>query len=133
MRGKSFKDLDVWQGAMDLAEEVYRLSKNFPKEQRYSLCQQIERAAVSVPSNIAEGHGRRSDNEFIYHLRVSRGSLCEVETQLLLAERLKFMDPESGRAVSETLHRVGRQLNGLLRYLSNGNTGFPSPESQTPT
>jgi four helix bundle protein len=125
MNNKSYKDLEVWQEAMALVEDVYRLSSTFPKNQRYSLCQQVEKAASSVPSNIAEGHGRRKDGEFMYHLRVARGSLCEVETQMLLAQRLKFIDADQMATLNERIQLIGRLLNGLLRYLSKGNTGFP--------
>jgi four helix bundle protein len=128
MNDKSYKDLEVWKESMALAAEVYQLTEGFPKSQLYSLTQQIQRAAVSVPSNIAEGHGRKKDGEFIYHLRVARGSACELETQLLLAQRLHYLDDDQVGRLNERLQTVGRLLNGLLRYLSNGNTGFPNTD-----
>jgi len=86
----SYKELIVWQKAMDLAEEVYLLSKLFPKEELYSLTNQIRRAIVSVPSNIAEGNARNSANEHRQFLSIAKSSLVKVETQILLAVRLKI-------------------------------------------
>jgi four helix bundle protein len=79
---KSYRDLAVWQKAMDVADEVFALTESFPKEQRFILSSQLQRSAISVPSNIAEGRSRHSANDFIYHLNIARGSLAEMETQL---------------------------------------------------
>lgn len=84
------KDLDVWKKAMNLVEEIYIVSKNFPSSEQYGLTNQIRRAAVSIPSNIAEGSARKSNKELLQFLSISLGSLAEVETQLILAERLKY-------------------------------------------
>jgi four helix bundle protein len=117
MNDKSFRDLDVWQESMSLAEQVYEVTGRFPGHQLYSLTQQAQRSAVSVPSNIAEGHGRKGSKEFMYHLRVARGSLSELETQMLLGQRLEYITEASMNDLHERIQKVGRLLNGLLRYL----------------
>ncbi|HZW93616.1 MAG TPA: four helix bundle protein [Candidatus Eremiobacteraceae bacterium] len=111
----TYTDLQVWQAAMDLAEEIYRITKTFPKEETYSLTVQLRRAAVSVPSNIAEGKGRSSDKELAQFLCHSRGSLFEIETQINLSRRLGYLDAQQTIAVLHKTARVGQLLNGLLR------------------
>src|SRR5258708_1498266 len=91
---KSYRDLETWQTAMGLVAQIYRVTKIFPKDELYSLTSQLRRAAVSVPSNIAEGQGRDSTKEFLHHLSIAHGSLCEVETQLLIAQRLEYLSGE---------------------------------------
>jgi four helix bundle protein len=88
----SYRDLMIWQHSVELAEQVYRLTQHFPKQEMYGLSVQIQKAAVSVPANIAEGHARDSTKEFLHHLSISLGSLAELETQLILAERLAYID-----------------------------------------
>jgi four helix bundle protein len=111
----TYTDLQVWQAAMDLAEDVYRITKNFPKEETYGLTIQLRRAAVSVPSNNAEGKGRSSDKELAQFLCHSRGSLFEIETQINLTRRLGYLDTQEAEAVLRNTARVGQLLNGLLR------------------
>jgi four helix bundle protein len=94
-----FKGLIVWQKAMDLVAEVYRVTDNFPKREVYSLTDQIRRAAVSIPSNIAEGQAHYSKAEFLHFLLHSSGSLAELETQLLLAERLHYADSDQAKSL----------------------------------
>jgi len=113
--GGTYSDLEVWQAAMDLTEDIYRITKSFPKEETYGLTIQLRRASISIPSNIAEGKGRSSDKELAQFLCHSRGSLFEVETQLNLAFRLGYLDAEHLRAVLRKTARVGQLLNGLLR------------------
>src|SRR5689334_7896665 len=91
---KKYSDLIVWQKAMDFAELVYAATQSWPRDELYGLTSQVRRAAVSVPSNIAEGQGRLSTKEFIHHISIARGSLLEVETQLLLAQRLGYIQTE---------------------------------------
>src|SRR3972149_3113769 len=93
MDGKNFRDLKVWQVGMQLAEEVYRLSQQFPKHETYGLSSQIQRAPVSVPANIAEGHAIGSTKDFARFLGIAQGSLAELETHLMLAERIKYGNP----------------------------------------
>ena len=92
---KSYRDLETWQVAMELVVEVYRVTKIFPKEELYGLTNQLKRAAVSIPSNIAEGQGRDSTKEFLPHLSMAYRSLCEVETQLMIAQRLGYLDQQN--------------------------------------
>lgn len=110
-----FKDLVAWQKAMDLVTETYKLTDSFPKREIYSLTDQIRRAAVSVPSNIAEGQAHYNHREFRHFLRHSVGSLAELETQLVLAERLGYTDVPSADAVLKRVHEVGKILNGLIK------------------
>ena len=112
---KDHKDLDVWNKAMDLVENIYTCTKDFPKEEVYGLSSQIKRAAVSVPSNIAEGAGRKGNKEFIQFLYISMGSLSEVETQILLAKRLGFI--ENVQNITQDIVKIKQMLNGLINYL----------------
>jgi four helix bundle protein len=109
-----FKDLVVWQKAMDLVVLVYQLSDGFPRRELYSLTDQIRRAAVSVPSNIAEGQAHFNKGEFVHFLRHSPGSLAELETQLLLAHRLEYLSAMQAQDVLARVHEVGRILSGLI-------------------
>jgi len=103
---------------MDLVEVVYRITHNFPSHELYSLTKQIRRAAVSVPSNIAKGQGRQGTAEFRHFLGTARGSLLEVETQLLIAERLGYLDRQSALPAFQGIKEVARILNGLMSSLS---------------
>jgi len=114
---RDFKDLEVWQRAVDLVVESYRITKAFPSEERYGLTAQVRRAAVSVPSNIAEGRGRFGLRSFLYHLSVSSGSLMELETQFVIAERLEYLMPTEARRLSERTAEVRRLLAGMVRAL----------------
>ncbi len=111
---KTHKDLDVWKTSMDLAFDLYSVTKNFPKEEMYGLTSQIRRSAVSVASNIAEGAARGSKKEFIQFLYISLGSLAEIETQLLLAERLQYFNSD---AVFSKIDKIRQMLLGLMGYL----------------
>jgi four helix bundle protein len=115
---KSYRELIVWQKAMDLAETVYRLTSGFPKEETYGLRRQVRRSAVSVPSNVAEGQGRRSTPDFLHFLSIARGSLCEMETQVLLAERLGYVNRHDGSRLLDQAAEVGRLINGLSKALA---------------
>jgi four helix bundle protein len=111
-----YRDLVAWQKAMDLAERIYRETADFPLEERYGLTAQMRRAATSIPSNIAEGQGRRStDEEFARFLKIALGSLCELETQLELSLRLKRISAEQLSDVRPPAEEVGRLINGLIR------------------
>lgn len=118
MKLKNYQDLIAWQKSMDLVEDVYRSSKDFPREEIYALTSQIRRAAVSIPSNIAEGQGRRTTADFLRHLSIAYGSLCEVETQILIARRLKYIAQARLEEVMSRAGEVGRLLNGLMASLS---------------
>ena len=116
MRMRSYEDLVVWQRAMELAKRVYEVQRQLPKEEVYGLGDQIRRAVVSVPSNIAEGFGRGSDTEFKRFLAIARGSLFEVKTQLQLAESLGYLRLDE--EMSSLMDEVGKLLSGLSRALS---------------
>ncbi len=121
MTGRNYLDLIAWQRAMDLVEAVYQSTIGFPREEQFGLTSQLRRAAVSVPSNIAEGQGRQSPKEFRHHLSIAYGSLREIETQLLIAQRLGFLGTaEAGRLLNLT-SEVGRLINGLLNSLARSN------------
>ncbi|MFT4114595.1 four helix bundle protein [Silvibacterium sp.] len=117
MRVKQFRDLVVWQRAMELAREIYRLTRSFPKEEIFGLTSQMKRAAVSIPSNIAEGQGRSTDRAFAVFLGHARGPLFELETQTELAESLGFLSKEDGMHVLSLCKEVGRMLHGLLNSM----------------
>ena len=109
----SFEKLDVWQMAKQLVVEVYHLLDRFPKIENYALCDQIRRAIVSVPSNLAEGSGRKSLREQIHFIEISYGSLMEAYNQLLIAVELTYVDEESVQAIKPTIDNVAKMLNGL--------------------
>ncbi|MFP4474003.1 MAG: four helix bundle protein [Desulfatibacillaceae bacterium] len=114
---RSYRDLIVWQKAMDLVAMVYTVSKGFPREEMYGLTSQVRRAVVSIPSNIAEGQGRNSTREFRNHLSMAYGSLQEVETQILVAERLGYLNADTTRATLRQASEVGRMINALSSAL----------------
>ncbi|HOU21328.1 MAG TPA: four helix bundle protein [Kiritimatiellia bacterium] len=110
-----YKELEAWQIAMDLAQEVYRLTRDFPKEEIYGLTNQIRRAAVSIPSNLAEGAARAGNKEFLHFLHVARGSASELETQLFLAIKLGYL--RDSVDLLALLSSTRRLINGLIRSL----------------
>ena len=111
------KELNVWQKAMDLVVAVYRVTKSFPKTEVYALASQMQRAAVSVPSNIAEGHGLKQTQAYARHLAIANGSLTELETQLEIARRLGYLTAENESVIGQA-GEVGRMLAGLRRSLA---------------
>ena len=120
---KSFRDLVVWQKAMNLVELIYALTKQFPADERYALTSQVKRASVSVPSNIAEGYGRNSTIDYIRFLRISLGSVYELDTQLELAIRLQFARVEETKDALELCAEIEKMLVALiakLRARTNG-------------
>lgn len=117
MNVQSFRDLKVWRMGMDLACKVYELTNAFPKMEMYGLSSQMQRAAVSVPSNIAEGHARGSSREFLHFLAISLGSLAELETQMLIAARLGYMKTEATELLLPEIHEIGKMLRGVQKSL----------------
>jgi four helix bundle protein len=113
----SYRKLDVWQRAMDLVVECYNASKKFPREERYGLTSQLQRAAVSVPANISEGQGREHRKEFLHHLSIAHGSLAELETHLQIAERLNYLNSEEVQGLLTRSEEIGRMINGLRKSL----------------
>jgi four helix bundle protein len=113
----TYTDLEVWQAAMDLVMGIYEITQSFPREEIYGLTSQLRRAAVSVPSNIAEGKGKSSDKELVQFLNHSRGSLFEIETQVAIARSIGYLNAETSEAIFRQTSRVGQLLNGLIRAL----------------
>jgi four helix bundle protein len=114
-----FKELLVWQKAMVMVTRVYELTRSFPREEMYGLTSQIRRAAVSVPSNIAEGQARPTTGEFKHFLGIARGSLAELDTQLLIAQNLGYFQQTGD--LFDKLAEVGRMLSGLVSSLTTDN------------
>jgi len=114
---QSYRELIVWQKSMDLVRSVYELTKKFPNEERFGLSSQVRRAAVSVPSNIAEGQGRNSTKEFLRHLSISYGSLMETETQILIAEMQAYVTADECESLLLRSAEIGRMINGLAHSL----------------
>ena len=117
MQLKHYQQLIAWQKAIALVTEVYSATKSFPRDEIYGLTSQIRRAAVSVPSNIAEGQGRATRGEFVQFLGHARGSLCEVETQIVIAANLHYIAPDIRDMLSDRITELGRILNGLIASL----------------
>jgi len=113
-----YRELVVWQSSIELALEIYRATSSFPVHERYGLRAQLRRAAVSIPSNIAEGKGRQSDREFRRFVRIAVGSLLELETQLVISEGLGYLDPSTSRRLGRSTSELGRMLNGLSSRLT---------------
>lgn len=114
---RNYRELIVWQKAMNLVEQVYQASKQFPKEELYGLTSQVRRSAVSIPSNIAEGQARKSTAEFLNFLSIANGSRAEMETQIQLALRLKYVTNDTAQSILSLSEEVNRLLNGLMNSL----------------
>jgi four helix bundle protein len=132
MSSSRFRELQVWQRGMEIVEAVYRVSRDFPKAETYGLTSQIRRAAVSVPSNIAEGHARTSTKEYLRHVMIAQGSLAEVETQLELAARLNYIGMEQWKPLGDECVILSKQLNQLRDALSKRLVAGPNPQPPTP-
>ena len=117
MAVKSYRDLRVWQFAMELAEESYKITSSFPRQETYGLSAQLRRSAISIPSNISEGHARRSTREFLRFLSIAQGSAAELETQFILATRLGYLATEASVAVLDKASELNRMLHGLRASL----------------
>lgn len=114
-----FKELKIWQRAMSLTKLVYQVTEGFPKSEQFGLTNQLRRAAVSVPSNIAEGCGRASDKQLIYFLTIAQGSLCEVETQILLAFELKFLEEVQLNSLTAEIKDIQRMNFAFVKRLKS--------------
>ncbi|NJL41133.1 MAG: four helix bundle protein [Leptolyngbyaceae cyanobacterium SM1_4_3] len=115
----SYRELRVWQVGMSIAEQIYRMSAAFPKQELYGLTSQMQRAAVSIPSNVAEGHARASTKEYLHHLSIALGSLAELETQLILAERLRYTGETSTESLLSQMDELGKMLRSLQKSLKS--------------
>lgn len=113
----NFKELLVWQKSIEFVTEIYKITAQFPSEEKFGLVSQIRRASVSIPSNIAEGNSRRSSADYIQFLKIARGSAAEVETQIIISNNLKFIKDENFKELSFKISELLKMLNGLINYL----------------
>ena len=118
--GKPHHRLDVWKRSLDFVTEVYRATAIFPDEEKFGLVSQMRRAAVSIPSNIAEGAGRSSGKQFGYFLDIAQGSISELETQILISQNLKFLSSSQVKSLLHELGEISRMVFGLKRSLDKG-------------
>ncbi len=109
--------LDAWKRSIDFVVDVYKMTDTFPKEEKFGLTSQIRRAAVSIPANIAEGAARKSDKEFLQFLSIAQGSASEVETEVLIAHRLGFLEKQNYESLRDSLNDIGRMVTGLSNHL----------------
>jgi four helix bundle protein len=127
---QSYRDLEVWKKSISLIKNVYQLTAAFPKREQYGLTSQIQRSAVSVAANIAEGRSRQSTQEFLYHLNVAYGSLAETETHMFIASELGFLSSAVLEKLLIDSAEIGKMINGLVRSLESKK--IPDPRSLTP-
>ena len=113
----SYQDLRVWQLAMDLAFDCYKVTRAFPRDELYGMTSQIRRASSSIAANIAEGHGRENTGSFIQFLRIGQGSLKELETYLVLATRLEFIDAKQSKELLGVTEEIGKMIRSMIRRL----------------
>ncbi|MDX9882467.1 MAG: four helix bundle protein [Prolixibacteraceae bacterium] len=113
----NFKELKVWQQSVDLVVDIYQLTRQFPSEEMYGITSQIRRSSISIPSNIAEGAGRIKPGDFNHFLNIARGSSNELETQLIIAERLNFIDKNETREIFIKIDEIQRMITGLQKTL----------------
>jgi four helix bundle protein len=130
MSSSSYKDLIAWQRAMALVAAIYDATQGFPSHEQFGLTSQLRRAAVSVPSNIAEGRNHYSNRDFVRFLRHARGSLAEIETQVLIAEQRKYLPPDATKGLTAQIDELGRILSGLINSLQPSK-GSPDYELRT--
>ena len=117
MANSTYKDLKVWSKSIDLAVAIYKAAKQLPKEELYGLSDQMRRAVVSIPSNIAEGNQRDTTREYIHFLHIAKGSVAELDTQILLCDRLGYIKKEDVDDLNNQCSEIGRMLNGLINKL----------------
>ncbi len=115
---KTHKELDVWKDSIELVVEIYKITKRFPKEEIYSLTNQVRRASVSVPANISEGAARNYTREFIRFLRIAQASLSEVETLMQISLKLNYLDENMFKSIQGRIFKVNAQLSGLIKAIS---------------
>lgn len=129
-RIESYRDLRVWQASMELVTDCYKATESFPKSEIYRLSSQLQRAAVSVPANIAEGQGRHHLKEYLHHLSIAHGSLLELETLVEIATRLGYLSADMLASMQEKTAAIGKMLNGLMASLRGPRT--PDTGHRTP-
>lgn len=119
---KTYRDLIVWQKSMALVTEIYKITKTFPKDETYGLIAQMRRCAVSIPSNIAEGYGRNSSNDYVRFLCIAMGSLYELQTQLEISLNLKYLKEKDFKRFFESSREVERMLSSMIRKINTKET-----------
>ncbi len=132
MKVKNYKELKVWQKGLDIVDEVYRLTDSFPDSERFGLISQMRRAAVSLPSNIAEGFMRQHSKEYIQFLYISLGSCAELETQLIISWRRKYITQDSLESMQESIDYESRMLRNLIKNLRLFNYTEPQTTNHEP-
>lgn len=115
---RSYKDIVAWQKSVDLAVDLYAVTRRFPKFERYAMCDQVQRSGVSIPANIAEGYGKSGPGNYLNALSHARGSLCELETLLIIAGRLRYTTEETSAALARRTDEIGRLLHGLSKAVA---------------
>ena len=115
---KPHKKLDAWKLSMELVVDVYHGTNRFPSQEKYSLIDQIRRASISIPSNIAEGAARQTKRELTNYLHIARGSLSELDTQVELARRLGYLDDENWKILDQRMERIDKTISGLIHHLT---------------
>jgi four helix bundle protein len=118
MKIRSYKDLEVWKKSIDIVTKIYKVTNSFPKDEIYSLVSQLRRSAVSIPSNIAEGWGRNKTKEYIQFLRIARGSLLELETQLIISNNLSYLNKQNMDNLLIKIKEINKMLNALINILN---------------
>ena len=121
MEKTSYTELKVWQKSMDMVEEVYKVTSKIPEEEKYGLVAQLRRAAISVPSNIAEGYGRITTKEYVKFLAIARGSSSEVETQLLICQRLNYLSTTDILTSVSLIREIGKMISAIINKLGERN------------
>jgi len=116
---KTYRDLQVWQKSMSLVTEIYKISKTYPRDEAYGLTSQMRRCAISIPSNMAEGYGRNSINEYLYFLRIATGSLYELQTQMEISINLRYLNRNEFDKLYRLSREIERMLSSLIRKLSS--------------
>lgn len=117
---KSYQDLIVWQTAIDMVVDIYKATGKFPRNESFGLASQIQRASVSIPSNIAEGHARGSNREFHHFLSIALGSTAELETQLIIADKLDYLEQNAVKAMPEKVDKLGKMIRALQKAVKTG-------------
>ena len=124
---KGYQDLEVWQKAMDLVVVCYQATRDFPKSEVYGLASQLQRAAVSIPANIAEGRERKYSKEFVQHLSIAYSSMAELETHIQIAQRLNYINSAKTKQLLEKTAEIGRMINGLRKSIEKRGSAAPRP------
>jgi four helix bundle protein len=132
MEIKSYQDLEVWQKAMDLVVNCYQTTKKFPRSEVYGLASQLQRAAVSIPANIAEGRERKYSKEFAQHLSIAYSSLAELETHIKISQRLNYINSDKTKQLLEKTAEIGRMIKGLRNSIVKRVSVKPDPRSPSP-